>query len=746
MDKKPSHLEHFWVVYFTFSTILLILLVSISWEYALEDITGELLGIEDPESEGDRVEFVITTFAFSTVGLIIAGVILFIVDRRRLLAERALEASYKDSLRTSEERFAMAQIIANIGTWEFDFISNRFSLSDEVSQMFGVDAIDIEFTYINFLKNAHRGDLRQIIDAVNVSLKDGIDFNNEWRIQRPDKSVHWVSAVGRIFRDKAGAPLRMIGTVQEITDRKQSEHELLKERGMLLAAEEAADIGSWEWIPSTNNVSVSSNFCKLFGIEPEQFDGEFETLMKLFHPDDLQIFRNEIKKVLTEKKPRRIEFRIIKPDGTVRDQLGASKIFFDEAGNITKLVGIVQDVTEQKVASERQRALEKQILHTQKLESLGVLAGGIAHDFNNILTSILGNTDLAIMELPPASPVHSYMESVRSSSKRAADLSRQMLAYSGKGRFVIQHISMNDIIEEMAHLLDVSISKTVVLKYDLAKALPAVEADVTQMNQIIMNLIINASEAIGEKSGLISIRTGAIECREEYLRKAWHVEELPAGLYVYLEISDTGDGMDKETIGKVFDPFFTTKFTGRGLGMAAVQGIVRGHKGAIKVYSEVGKGSTFKLLLPASGEVAVAVMENTDQNDAWVGKGVVLLADDEDTVRSTGKKMLEKLGYTVVPAADGLEAMEIFHKRADEFTLVILDLTMPHMGGEECFRELRQVKKDICIIVTSGYNEQDVVQRFLGKQLSGFIAKPFQVADMRRVIIEATKGDGKKPV
>ena len=746
MDKKPSHLEHFWVVYFTFSTILLILLVSISWEYALEDITGELLGIEDLEDEKDRREFVITTFAFSTVGLIIAGVILFIVDRRRLLAERALEASYRDSLKTSEERFAMAQIIASIGTWEFDFISNRFSLSDEVSQMFGVDAIDIEFTYINFLKNAHRGDLRQIIDAVNVSLEDGIDFNNEWRIQRPDKSVHWVSAVGRIFRDKAGAPLRMIGTVQEITDRKQAEHELLKERGMLLAAEEAADIGSWEWIPSTNNVSVSSNFCKLFGIEPEQFDGEFETLMKLFHPDDLQIFRNEIEKVLTEKKPRRIEFRIIKPDGAVRDQLGASKIFFDEAGNITKLVGIVQDVTEQKVAGERQRALEKQILHTQKLESLGVLAGGIAHDFNNILTSILGNTDLAIMELPPASTVHPYMESVRTSSKRAADLSRQMLAYSGKGRFVIQHISMNDIIEEMAHLLDVSISKTVVLKYDLAKALPAVEADVTQMNQIIMNLIINASEAIGEKSGLISIRTGAIECREEYLRKAWHVEELPAGLYVYLEITDSGDGMDKETISKVFDPFFTTKFTGRGLGMAAVQGIVRGHKGAIKVYSEVGKGSTFKLLFPASGEVAVAVMENTDQNDAWVGGGTVLLADDEDTVRSTGKKMLEKLGYTVVPAADGLEAMEIFHKRADEFALVILDLTMPHMGGEECFRELRQVKKDICIIVTSGYNEQDVVQRFLGKQLSGFIAKPFQVADMRRVIIEATKGDGKKPV
>ena len=744
MNKQPSHLEHYWVAYFIVFTILTILLVSLSWEFALEDIAGEFLGIEDPEDEKDRIEFVITTFFFSTVGLLIAGAILFTVDRRRFEAERALEASYKNSLKTSEERFAMAQIIANIGTWEFDFNLNLYSLSDEVSQMFGVDARDIELTYVNFLKNVYRGDRLQVINAVNTCIVDRKDYNNEWRIMRQDKSIHWVSAVGRIFRDETGAPLRMIGTVQEITDRKQAEHELLKERGMLLAAEEAADIGSWEWVPSTNKVSVSDNFCKLFGVTHEKFDGEFESLMKFFHPDDLQIFRNELEKVLIEKKPRRIEFRIIRPDGTVRDQLGASKIFFDESGNISKLAGIVQDITEQKAAGEKQRTLEKQILHTQKLESLGVLAGGIAHDFNNILTSILGNTDLAIMELPPTSTIHPYMENVRTSSKRAADLARQMLAYSGKGKFVIKQINMNDIIEEMTHLLEVSISKTVVLKYDLSKALPAIEADVTQMNQIIMNLIINASEAIGEKSGLISIRTGAIECREEYLKKAWHVEELPAGLYIYLEVADSGDGMDKETISKVFDPFFTTKFTGRGLGMAAVQGIVRGHKGAIKVYSEVGRGSTFKLLFPASGAAVDSVQEDINLADGWVGKGAVLLVDDEDTVRSTGKMMLEKLGFSVTPASDGLEALEIFNKQSGEFTFVLLDLTMPHMGGEECFRELRQINKDVCIIVTSGYNEQDVTQRFLGKGLSGFIAKPFQISDMKRVIIEATNGDNGK--
>ena len=264
------------------------------------------------------------------------------------------------------------------------------------------------------------------------------------------------------------------------------------------------------------------------------------------------------------------------------------------------ILDIHRDFTERKRAEEEQLRLEQQLLHAQKLESLGVLAGGIAHDFNNILMAIMGNADLALIRLAKESPAVENLHRIEQAAARAADLAKQMLAYSGKGKFVVEEINLNRLLEEMLHMLEVSISKKAVLRLNPHPHLPSVEADATQMRQIIMNLVINASEAVGDKSGVIAITTGCIDCDRNYLKDVWLDENLTDGLYVYLEIADTGCGMDKETLSKLFDPFFTTKFTGRGLGMAAVLGIVRGHKGAIKVYSEPGKGTTFKILLPAS--------------------------------------------------------------------------------------------------------------------------------------------------
>ncbi len=404
---------------------------------------------------------------------------------------------------------------------------------------------------------------------------------------------------------------------------------------------------------------------------------------------------------------------------------------------VTGFVVNARDTSVQQEMHEKQIEMEKQVQHAQKLESLGVLAGGIAHDFNNILTSVLGYAELALEDMSQASPARSYVEAISESSKRAADLTRQMLAYSGKGRFIIRKISLNEIIEEMVRLLEVSISKNVILKYNLSKDLPAIEVDVTQIHQVVMNLIINASEAIEDKSGVISITTGAMECSKAYLKNAWRVDNLAEGLYVYLEIADTGFGMDKEAMEKVFEPFFTTKFTGRGLGMAAVQGIVRGHKGAINIYSEVGKGTTFKILFPATYDSVDTAGPSPDVKDKIPVEGVVLLVDDEVTVQTVGKRMLEGIGLTVVTASDGVEALEIYRKRPGEFALVLLDLTMPRMGGEECFRELRQIDKDLCIIMTSGYSEQDVAQKFIGRGMTGFIEKPFHMANMRRIVREA---------
>ncbi|MDD2898015.1 MAG: PAS domain-containing protein [Desulfuromonadaceae bacterium] len=400
---------------------------------------------------------------------------------------------------------------------------------------------------------------------------------------------------------------------------------------------------------------------------------------------------------------------------------------------LTLFMDTVWKIVSSKRAEAEQKKLEQQLLHAQKLESLGVLAGGIAHDFNNILTSIIGNAELALMRINPESPAIDNLYSIEKASARAADLAKQMLAYSGKGKFVICNHDINGLLEEMLHILQVSISKKAVLRLNLTHPLPSVEADATQIRQIIMNLVINASEAIGDKSGVIAINTGCMDCDRSYLRDVWLDENIGDGLYVYIEIADTGCGMSRDTLAKLFDPFFTTKFTGRGLGMAAVLGIVRGHKGAIKVYSELDKGSSFKILLPASAKPS-EIFNYESKNDQWKGTGTVLLVDDEETVRGIGSEMLKELGFNVVTANDGHEAIEIYKLRTD-ISFVILDLTMPHIDGEQCFRELRMLDPDVKVIMSSGFNELEVTQKFVGKGLAGFIQKPYKLSVLRDGII-----------
>ncbi len=406
-------------------------------------------------------------------------------------------------------------------------------------------------------------------------------------------------------------------------------------------------------------------------------------------------------------------------------------------------------IAESKQAEEEKLVLERQVRHAQKLESLGVLAGGIAHDFNNIMMAILGNADLVLDELSPMSPARGNLQAIVKASKRAAELAKQMLAYSGKGRFVVEPIDAGRLIEEISHLLKVSISKKSVLKHNLAENLPTFDGDVTQIRQVIMNLITNASEAIGDKSGVISLSTGTMNCDRAYFDDVNEVvraglEPPPEGVYTYIEVADTGCGMDAETIEKVFDPFFTTKFTGRGLGMSAVLGIVRGHKGALKIYSEVGKGTTFKVLFPANERLdnGFAVRgEDEAGGKEWCGSGTVLIADDEETVCIVGKQMLERLGFSVLTAPDGREALKVFREHADEFVCVLLDLTMPHMDGEEAFRAMRRLHPGVTVILCSGYNEQDATQRFAGKGLAGFIQKPYNMVVLREKLTEVLRDE-----
>jgi PAS domain S-box-containing protein len=394
----------------------------------------------------------------------------------------------------------------------------------------------------------------------------------------------------------------------------------------------------------------------------------------------------------------------------------------------------VRDITQQKRAEEERNRLETRIQQSQKLESLGVLAGGIAHDFNNLLTGVLGHASLSLMELSPASPARDNLKQIEIAAQRAAELTKQMLAYSGKGRFMVQAVQISDVVEEMAHLIEVSISKKCVLKYNFAKGLPPIEADVTELRQVIMNLISNASEAIGEKSGVIVVSTGMMHYDGTYLKDTYLNDGLPEGPYVYLEVADTGCGMTPEVRERLFDPFFTTKFTGRGLGLAALLGIVRGHGGAVKVYSEPGRGSTFKVLFPAARGLATSAQEAAPRSKASRGTGTVLVVDDEEVVRELAREVLQDAGFTVVLARDGREALEVFGAHSDEILAVVLDLTMPHVDGVEAFAEIRRIRSDVPVILSSGYNEQDATERFAGKGLAGFIHKPYCAEDLAQIV------------
>ncbi|MCD6581926.1 MAG: response regulator [Desulfuromusa sp.] len=470
---------------------------------------------------------------------------------------------------------------------------------------------------------------------------------------------------------------------------------------------------------------VNESLAKMFGYSKEELIGK--NLIELLVPHKYhQVINENI--VKPASNPYEVEGR--KKNGTLFPVEIESRIITGEKENYR--VTAFRDITESKRIEEERFKLEEQMVQTQKLESLGVLAGGIAHDFNNLLAAIMGHAELTRRRLPPESAAIENLKQIELASERAADLAKQMLAYSGKGKFVTETINLNNLLEEMIHMLEVSISKNVVLRLDPYASLPAINADATQIRQILMNLVINASEAIGKKSGIISISTGCMDCDKNYLKNVWLEENLTDGLYVYLEVADTGCGMDKETLSKLFDPFFTTKFTGRGLGMSAVMGIVRGHKGALKVYSEIGKGTTFKILLPASDKPA-EVFNGELHADTWVGTGKVLLVDDEESVRGIGVEMLKELGFDPLTANDGKEALEVFKNNAD-ITLVILDLTMPKMGGEQCYRELKLLNPDVRVIVSSGYNEYEVSQKFIGKGIAGFVQKPYKFSTLKEAI------------
>jgi signal transduction histidine kinase/ActR/RegA family two-component response regulator len=417
-------------------------------------------------------------------------------------------------------------------------------------------------------------------------------------------------------------------------------------------------------------------------------------------------------------------------------------------GSLAGVMTLAVDVTEQVAVKRAMQDTEERLRETAKLESLGVLAGGIAHDFNNLLVGIIGNASLALEMLPSAEPARDMIEGVVNAGERAAVLTRQMLAYSGKGRFVIEPVDISNLVTEMLPLLKSSIPRTITLQTRLCASLPAIEADTAQIQQIFMNLVINAAEACGDSSGTVTISTAVQEVDDDRKRSTFGLEALQPGCYVSLEVTDTGEGMDEETRARIFDPFFTTKFTGRGLGLSAVLGIIRAHKGAIHVYSEPGQGSTFQVLLPVAGRNLAIEPKQVDPGHAEptrfsarasAGPGTVLLIDDEEMVRRMGSSVLERAGYRVLEAENGRTALAMISGRVDDIDVVILDLTMPVMSGAETLEALRHMRPELAIVLSSGFSEIETTLRFGAHRLSGFLQKPYTAAHLTAVVGSAIR-------
>ncbi|HOK08987.1 MAG TPA: PAS domain S-box protein [Candidatus Hydrogenedens sp.] len=534
------------------------------------------------------------------------------------------------------------------------------------------------------------------------------------------------------LKDSEGNIIGVLGTYSDITELKKAHEILQKNEQLLNSLMQTAPFGV---ICVKNRIIEWCNerMEQIFGYSRDELIGKstreyYESEEEYLRVGDI-IYNN-----LVGNEMVWTETRWKTKDGSYIDVRINVALKDSEKPDEGVVCGIL-DITEQKKREEQEKQMLERMYHIQRIQSLEVLSGGVAHDFNNILMAIIGSAELAMHEIPEISPAQHYLQEIVNASKKGAELATQMLSYAGKRKLVARKININNLVNEMTQILKATISRKAILKLDLAEEIPMIEGDATQISQIIMNLVVNASEAMGNKSGVIVLRTGARICEQQYLDTLFLPNELKEGLYVVLEVVDTGCGMDEEAKIHLFEPFYTTKFTGRGLGMATVLGIVRNHKGGIKVYSEEGKGTTIKIFLPAIEWEAERQTVFTTDSKEWRGSGKVLLAEDDETICALTQRMLQYLGFEVFVAVDGREAVQIFEQNRDSISAVILDMTMPHMDGIEACLAIRKISESVPIILTSGHPQDELNKKINQSCISGYLQKPYRFEELKTVLM-----------
>ena len=585
------------------------------------------------------------------------------------------------------------------------------------------------------LRAIHRDDWGAYAAAQARSMRDKTPFDHEFRHVTPDGEVKWVPCLCAP-RELPDGRVAWDGVVTEITERKATEERLRRQEELLRSVGDNLPGGViYQYVSEADGSGrytyLSAGVEKISECSREDMMAGRVRLRDLMAPEERDRIVRTGQSAGNPQSITDTEVSVRLPSGRERIWHVRSAIHRNENGAVT-WDGVILDVTDR-------RKLESQVQQAQKYQSVSVLAGGIAHDFNNLLTGVLGYAELATAETPTDLPAHEYLTEIGISARRAADLCKQMLAYAGKGRLVRGSTDLSGLVREMTRLLRTAISRKTVLQLNLTEGLPSVEGDATQLRQVVMNLITNASESLEEKPGVIIIRTGLMSADSQFFRATVLREDLPQGTYAFLEVEDTGCGMSPETQARIFEPFFTTKFSGRGLGLAALLGIVRSHRGAVRVSSEAGRGTTIRIVLPVQAATSETATPTPGPELPKIKTGPVLLIDDEESVRNIARTVLEKEGFLVTVAEDGEAGLEAFRNAGGEFLLVLTDLTMPKLTGLETLIALREARPDARVVLMSGYGESEVLGRYGQYGFTGFLQKPFAPLELMHAIEKAVR-------